>query len=416
MRSDIDRLACGRLAWLSVKWLGTDYPWFFQCGVAGQYVLGPGLQPSAFGVFLIASIAAFVNGRVTLAILLSSIACCLHATYILPAAYITLGMMLALKHEGFDRPIWVGMASFVLVLPCVAYTATTFGPSSPEVFDGAERIVVDVRIPHHALIHDWFGKVAKFQVGWISLAIATLWRTKIFPVLAVPAGLGIALTLLQLATESRTLALLFPWRISAVLVPIATTVLVVRVVGLLPHWSPLGCIATAAVIAAAACGIVIEIKGSSYRNDDRELPALEYVKDHKHRGDLYLIPVRIPVPKSEPTDVPSTSFTPPPGEADKHLVSVDLQRFRIFTGVPIYIDFKSIPYKDYDVLEWYNRLQFVVKVYADESWSDKKTRKDLQSRGITHVLIPSNKQPLGEGYELLHEDAFYRIYRVLRSK
>src|SRR5262249_55641660 len=44
---------------LSVKLTGIDYPWFLQAGVAGQYVLGPGLQPSAFGVLLVASLAAF---------------------------------------------------------------------------------------------------------------------------------------------------------------------------------------------------------------------------------------------------------------------------------------------------------------------------------------------------------------------
>ena len=37
---------------------GVDYIWFLQAGVANQYVLGFGLQPSVAGVFLIASISA----------------------------------------------------------------------------------------------------------------------------------------------------------------------------------------------------------------------------------------------------------------------------------------------------------------------------------------------------------------------
>ncbi|MGL6094648.1 MAG: hypothetical protein ACRC7O_02455, partial [Fimbriiglobus sp.] len=32
----------------SARWLGVDYPWYFQAGVANQYLLGPGLQPSVF--------------------------------------------------------------------------------------------------------------------------------------------------------------------------------------------------------------------------------------------------------------------------------------------------------------------------------------------------------------------------------
>ena len=42
----------GALRLISVRVLGIDYPWYFQSGLAGQYALGPGLQPSAFGVLL----------------------------------------------------------------------------------------------------------------------------------------------------------------------------------------------------------------------------------------------------------------------------------------------------------------------------------------------------------------------------
>ena len=40
--------------WLAYRLLGLDYPWYLQTGVAAQYVLGPMLQPSAFGVLLVA--------------------------------------------------------------------------------------------------------------------------------------------------------------------------------------------------------------------------------------------------------------------------------------------------------------------------------------------------------------------------
>src|SRR5262245_51882099 len=47
----------------SVELTGVDYPWYLQCGVANQYILGPGLQPSVFGTLLVAALAAFANGR-----------------------------------------------------------------------------------------------------------------------------------------------------------------------------------------------------------------------------------------------------------------------------------------------------------------------------------------------------------------
>src|SRR5262249_25753578 len=49
--------------WCSYRWLDLDYPWYFQSGVAGQYVLGAMFQPSTFGVLLILSLYLFVRGR-----------------------------------------------------------------------------------------------------------------------------------------------------------------------------------------------------------------------------------------------------------------------------------------------------------------------------------------------------------------
>ena len=64
------RLGAGLIAihaaivrWGSVQLVGTDYPWFLQAGLAGQYVLGPMFQPCVFGVLLITAIAAFAHDR-----------------------------------------------------------------------------------------------------------------------------------------------------------------------------------------------------------------------------------------------------------------------------------------------------------------------------------------------------------------
>src|SRR5260370_31439093 len=40
---------------LSVRWFGFDYPVYLQSGLAAQYVLRFGLQPSVAGVFLVAA-------------------------------------------------------------------------------------------------------------------------------------------------------------------------------------------------------------------------------------------------------------------------------------------------------------------------------------------------------------------------
>ena len=113
---------------------GVDYPWYLQAGVAGQYVLGPGLQPSAFGVLLVASLAAFANDRPHLAAGLAAGSAVIHATYLLPAALFTLGYAAALRREGRARTAaTVCAVALAVALPVVAYTLVMFRPSGPRL-------------------------------------------------------------------------------------------------------------------------------------------------------------------------------------------------------------------------------------------------------------------------------------------
>ncbi len=41
-----------------------------------------------------------------------------------------------------------------------------------------------------------------------------------------------------------------------------------------------------------------------------------------------------------------------------YLIPPKLLEFRLATGAPALVDFKAIPYRDVDVLEWRRRLQF----------------------------------------------------------
>src|SRR5438105_6363622 len=108
---------------------GTDYPWYVQSGVAGQYVLGPGLQPSAFGVFLVTSLAAFLHGRPVLAAAFAVVAWVFHATYLLPAAWLTLAYMHVLWHGGRRRACAAfGAGMLLAAAPIAWYAVRTFAP------------------------------------------------------------------------------------------------------------------------------------------------------------------------------------------------------------------------------------------------------------------------------------------------
>ena len=107
-------------------------------------------------------------------------------------------------------------------------------------------------------------------------------------------------------------------------------------------------------------------------------------------------------------------FKPPsPANAAAHPLSFDLQRFRLSTGAPIYIDFKSIPYRDVEVLEWFDRVLWTDRFYhqlgAD---SLGNLHEELRQRGITYVVVrdglPVHSRELAEVFA----GDGYRLYRV----
>jgi hypothetical protein len=406
--------------WASYHWLGLDYPWYFQAGVAGQYLLGAGLQPSVFGVLLVAGVALFVRGALYLAAICIGLAATLHSTYLLAGALLTIGFLAVLAgRKQFWRGAFVGGLALVLVLPVTAYVLRTFAPTSADAFRGAQSILVTLRIPHHCQPRLWLDSIAMLQIGWIVLAVVLVRRTALAGVLGVALVLSALLTVLQVVTGNDTLALLFPWRISAVLVPVATTVVLAKLVAYLPlnaERPSVRAVLGTLVAGLAAAGVWITATGQGYQTKPNELGVLEFVRQTKKPGDVYFIPVTLPNPPLAVTTHGSLSsdFKPLPGKLkDDRLIPVDLQRFRLPTGAPLYVDFKSIPYLDIDVLEWSQRIFRAEEIQNElRAGRDEKAIALLRREGVTHLIWPAG-QGVGEGVEMMYEDGYYRVYRVV---
>lgn len=415
------------LRFLSVRLLGVDYPWYLQAGVAGQYVLGPMLQPSTFGVLLLASIWAFLGGRTWLAAMLVALAGTLHSTYLLPGAMLTLAYMAILcRSNGWKMAIGFGACTLLLVLPIVVYQLLAFRPTSPETFAEAQRILVHFRIPHHCIVQLWLDEVAGLQLLWLIVGIILAWGSPLFWVMLIPALLGLGLTLVQVVTASDTLALLFPWRISVILIPLATAVIVSRLTSLLgrsldfeTRRDRLGLIFGSATITAATVvgAIAIATGGLAFQSRAEEEPMMSWVRDHVKSGDTYLLPVRVPELKKTVRGSQKSDFKPLRAiDSSKGFIPVDLQRFRLFTGAPIFVDFKSIPYRDADVLEWRRRLDLVQRWYrAIDAGEAETIVRDLRRHGITHVVVRADRSLPREHFELRFEDRQYRIYECNRG-
>ena len=85
-----------------------------------------------------------------------------------------------------------------------------------------------------------------------------------------------------------------------------------------------------------------------------------------------------------------------------------------FTGAPIFVDFKSIPYKDTDVIEWRNRLERS-RLWYDVigKWEGAEALGEMRWRGITHVVVPAGKELHVPGLaKLPFDDPHYQIYRI----
>jgi hypothetical protein len=327
--------------------------------------------------------------------------------------------MTSLWAQGRDREaLKTGFLTMVLVLPVAAYVFVTFRPTAPALFAEAQTVLVNVRIPHHCRPDLWIDPVSGLQIAWMVLGLALAWRTRLFIVLAVPFVLSVFLTLLQVFTASDTLALLFPWRLSVVLVPVATALVLTRL-STLP-WPPLGswpmqAASLAVVVALAAGGVWVMQTRQGYRTSDEEGPLMEHVLRKLAPGDLYFVPVKVPDLAAATRGSLSSDFKPlPEKKVDDRIIPIDLQRFRLHTGAPILVDFKSIPYRDLDVLEWRDRLMFARSVTEQIEKGDVSAAVTrLREKGVTHLVWPAGQELTGAGV-VVFGGPHYRVYRLSR--
>jgi hypothetical protein len=113
---------------------------------------------------------------------------------------------------------------------------------------------------------------------------------------------------------------------------------------------------------------------------------MNYVKGTKSPGEVYLIPTR------------DNKF----------------DEFRLYTGAPVFINWKSHPYQDFEVLEWYKRNQLAEAFYNTEASSACGVLGELSSKyQITHVVLDlEGGAPTCEGMLETYRDPRYAVYTI----
>ncbi len=397
--------------WLSVELVGVDYPWYLQAGVAAQYLLGPGIQPSAFGVLLVFAVAAFAHGRPVLACTLAAGACWFHSTYLLPSGLLVCGFLVELTRQRRARTALVSAGvAIVAVVPVIAYTFWRFDPLDPDAAQ-ALHILARVRIPHHCVVTRWFDLIAGLQLAWVALGLVLLGGTALRLPLLIATTAGVLLTAYQHETGSDRLALAFPWRISVLLVPVATATVLAKVIVWKPpgKWGERG--ALVGLFALVAGGVVVTACGLGYRSvDEHEL--YDHIRATAKPEHVYLLPVQFPAVGSGRGAVSNTFAPPARAKPGANQIPVDLQRFRLATGARVYVDFKSVPYAAAEVEEWRRRMIWATDFYA-KSVRDYQHYHDWMKReGITHVVVPRASGVFASYLEEVYADDEYIVYRV----
>jgi hypothetical protein len=362
-------------------------------GVAYQSILGQIFQPSLFGVFLVLSIFFFLREKPVLAVACSAIAATFHSSYFLSAAVLT-GIYMAvilIKDKDYRKALFLGATSLLLITPALLYAYLNFRPTTPDIFAQAQSILVDGRIPYHANVAKWFGRSALLQILIIALSIYLVRRTRIFPILLGMLLAAVLLTAVQMLTGNKSLALLLPWRISTVLVPIASSLILAKFVSMvfqilnnsLSKWvKPLQSITLAVIMVLGYLGVHQTI--TLLHSPRAGLTAsARFVAGTYQPGNLYLIPT-------------------------------DMELFRIAAKVPILVDYQSNPYKDTDVVEWFNRVEIANSFYSASGQTACNILHNLSEKyGITDVIL-KNESSIAD-CELIHvtyKDADFTIYAV----
>lgn len=376
------------------KLTGLDITQLLHNGVAGQYLLGPVFQPNMFGVLLLLSVYLFLRGKRVLAIFCSSLSASIHPTYLLNVAVLTLTYMIILLRERKDlKPtLSIGGLALVLIIPISTYVYLSFKASSPELLSQAQGILVDERIPHHAKASHWFGPQSAFQILLIMLALFLIRKKRLFSLLSIPFLLAGALTFVQVMTKSKGFALQFPWRSSVFLVPISSCIIVATILSfcfkkfnrqISIHKRALMLSLVMAMLMLALSGLIGTSRRFAQAADAEDVPVMNFVKAIKQPDDIFLIPI-------------------------------EMERFRLYTGVPIFVDEKSHPYRDSEILEWNKRIQMAKELYQRQGELACSILRDLAPHyGITHVILENGlDEPGCAMLREIYRDEEFAVHKV----
>ena len=357
-------------------------------GVAGQYILGNGFQPSAFGVFLLASVAFFLHEKYTLTILCCLISAYFHPTYVLQVGILVFTYQLILVgSKNYKLAINIGLLALLLIFPIVYFVLSTFGNSAPEMTSIAQRILVMERIPHHALPGEFLlNKLTAFCLVMIGLALLIgRDKSEFLKIISIPFCLSVIIVLTAFLTDSHFIMLLFGQRSSVWLVPISSAYIIARLCTEV-EWDKLFRInkiylLTTFIVFMAFLSTYEVFKKSANHFSHKSTQLFSALSQLNYRKGVLLVPLR---------------------EED----------IRLNALVPIFVDWKSHPYKAEEVIEWFDRANLARAFYQSESVIERLSAFNrIQAKENISYILSDINNPI-DGCLSYIEVGFFIVYDV----
>jgi hypothetical protein len=381
------------LRFVLARFVVPEAEFILEGGVAGQRLLGAVLQPSSFGVLLVLSVALFLRQQPILSVLALGAACAIHPTYLLSSGVLlaTYVAIRALQPGRRQDAVVLALVGVAVLAPTAFWAYATFRPSGADLYARASDILIRLRLPHHAIPAKWLDVTVALQAVLLVAAIVVARRSPLAVILSAGGLFVVAATALQMLTGDPTLALLFPWRLSTVLVPVST-----------------------ACVAAAAAGVSLDLLASRPRLKSLLLAGSLAAVVLAASAGVFRFGQELETQRRDPAAamMEFVAATVAPGQI--YLVDPKLQDFRLRTGAPIVVDAKAIPYRDAEVAAWFDRLKVARNLYRPRTeWLDCPSVATAHERyGATHVVGPEALGPACPQLVQLYNDRVYAVYRI----
>ncbi|CAA0124744.1 Uncharacterised protein [BD1-7 clade bacterium] len=360
-------------------------------GLSGQYLLATRyFQPCTLGVFLLWGIVEALRNHPNRAAIFFASAAMFHPTYV-PHAGLLMAVMW-LNHwrtNGWSRQLIYSAGLFAVILfPWVIRYLWLFRPTTDALWQESIHILTEVRIPQHTQAASWFNAQTISKIALMLAGVVFAFRTRLFPYVATLFGAMIGSMLFVMVFPIEALEFATLWRLSVILQPIAATIVIYKFC----EWAApffadakrqryLRNTTVGILIIACLGGIGLTAKVFRHPYKSTEGQVINYAKETRKAGMKYLIPPRIG----------------------------DFNPFRLNSGIPIVINWKSHPYLDTEVIEWYKRYQDVASYYKNPQNCDHLNALKNEY-GVTHAVLV-NKQEKSWSACLQGEPPLYRNKR-----